>query len=160
MKVRLGLAAAMLMVAAFAAGPAFAQYDGGDQALTVSDTTPAPGQTLHVEGCCFQSSSNVDIVIRSTPQLLAQVDADPSGQVAADVTIPSDIEPGEHRLTVSGVGADGAPMTLAIQLTVLGRASDSAGLAQTGIAIGSMVGAGVVLIGGGLLLARVRRRAA
>ena len=158
MKKRLGLIAVVLVGSLGMAAPALAQYGGDDQALSVSDTTPTPGQSLQVEGCCFASNSAVDIVIRSTPQQLGQFQADDGGRVSATVVIPSDIESGPHTLTLSGVAPDGSEMTLVRELVVPGAARDQ--LAISGATLGTMMGAGFVLIGSGLILTRARRRTA
>jgi hypothetical protein len=159
MRIRLGLILAVVVgCSVLAAAPALAQYGGTDQGVTVSDSSPAPGQALQVGGCCFEPGSTVDIVIRSTPQLLAQVDADATGQVSATVEIPSDITSGNHTITLSGVGTDGNALTLVQRLVIPGAADDR--LAITGAALGTMIGAGVILIGSGLILTRARRRTA
>jgi hypothetical protein len=147
-----------LGLAAFGfASPVAANYDGTDSGVVVGDTTPKPGQTIKVEACCFKPHSVVEIAIHSTPRLLAQFEADANGRVSGEVTVPADLPAGDHTVVMSGIDVNGAAMSFDTPVSVAARQTSGGGLPRTGAAIGSMVGAGLVLIGGGVLLSRVRR---
>ncbi len=139
-----------------AAGP----YTGDE--VTVSDPNPSPGSSVDVAASGFQPNSDVDILFRSTPTLLASVTADAGGDVAATVTIPSDAS-GEHRIELVGVAPDGSARTVSATVTVSADGSTSSGsLPSTGNSTVPIVYIAILvaLLGVALLIgARVRSRA-
>ncbi|MCZ7527328.1 MAG: hypothetical protein M5U14_13680 [Acidimicrobiia bacterium] len=146
-----------LALATILAGPAVAGYDQPDGPVEVPDSTPAPGQTMRVRGGGFAPYSQVTILIRSEPQVLATVQADGQGYVDAEITVPADIPTGTHTLEIQGLDTDGEVRVLATPVDVGG--TGGSGLPRTGAAIGAMVGAGLVLVTLGTVLTRLRRRA-
>lgn len=89
-------------------------YDQGDF-LAVDDLTVVPGQEVTISGCCFAGGVVIDI--QSTPRRLGTATADPTGVFTATVTIPTDIAPGQHTITVTGKDIDG-PGTLVLRLPI------------------------------------------
>jgi hypothetical protein len=145
--------AGALVVLAFAtlAAPAGAQY-GPTPTVTVSDTTPEPGQTITLTGQGCPANETVQILFDGT--VIASTTADANGNWTAQVTIPASATPGTHTLT-SRCGAVVLNVTLTVPAPAaapLARTgSDSLPLARTGIAL--------VTIGAlALYAARSRRR--
>jgi LPXTG-motif cell wall-anchored protein len=142
--------------------------------LSVSDTTPYPGQTITIYGSGFPPFTLITITIN--PALYATSDA--SGEWAVDFTIPEDFPLGVHTITATGggvtatttftevlpPGADGgepgqfagapAPAGVAAAAAQAGQA-----LPATGSGSSVLARAGVVLLAaGGILVGLSRRR--
>ncbi len=154
------VALAVVAVVAFPVAAAAGPYTDGE--VSISDTTPAPGSSLDVAASGFQPNSDVDILFRSTPTLLASVTADAGGDVEATVTIPSDAS-GEHRIELVGVAPDGSARTVSATVTVTADGTTSSGsLPSTGSSTSPIVYIAILvaLLGVALLIgARVRNRA-
>ena len=58
--------------------------------------------TVTVSGDGFVPGTAIDLSLHSTPRQLATVAADASGAFESTVTLPADVEPGEHRVLASG----------------------------------------------------------
>lgn len=78
-----------------------------------------PGQVLSLSARGLPAQTEVVIEIRSTPQVLGSALADPLGEFALDVTVPSDIAPGEHTLVGIATPPGGVPSIVQIPVTVL-----------------------------------------
>ncbi|GAB3352410.1 fibronectin type III domain-containing protein [Modestobacter lapidis] len=143
-------------------------------ATTDADKSVAVGELVKVNGSGYLPGSSVDIVMYSTPQVLATVVADANGDFTAIVTVPEGLADGTHNLVAAGVDEDGNPRYLVVEVTVTGGVaavaavvSDSTslattgGLAYTGFTALPFVGAGVLAlgVGGGLLVVSRRRQA-
>lgn len=104
--------------------------------LTISTTTPFPGQTITVAGSNFTAGAAVTIEL-DTNVTLAHVTASPSGAFSTSVTVPSDAV-GNHVIRAVGTNLGNCPVG-PIQITVSGVAPSSAsnggGLASTGVDI-------------------------
>ncbi|MBW3555336.1 MAG: hypothetical protein KY454_00210 [Actinobacteria bacterium] len=125
-------------------------YDQGDF-LAVDDLTVVPGQEVTISGCCFAGGVVIDI--QSTPRRLGTATADPTGVFTATVTIPTDIAPGQHTITVTGKDIDG-PGTLVLRLPITVLAPEAGETAAgKGAAAGRNSGSGstdrVARAGGG-----------
>ena len=92
------LALAMMLLAT--PGIATAQGYGTGNFLAVSDTTPTPGQSIGVTGCCFEGT--VEVAIESVHQVLGQATAGDDGTFSLTVTIPTDAPLGPHSITATG----------------------------------------------------------
>ena len=68
----------------------------------------------------FAPQTPVQIVVHSNLRVLGEANADERGAVALEVAIPTDLEPGKHELTLTGVGADGEPRTVEIPFEIAG----------------------------------------
>ncbi|MFF4724678.1 hypothetical protein ACFY3M_04985 [Streptomyces mirabilis] len=149
--------------------------------LTLSATTVNPGDGVSFTGTGFASQQNVTAQLLSTPITLGQFQADGSGTVQGTVTIPMSIRAGAH---VFKLTARHPSRTLSVRIRVLdgvgghnghgghgggrhdghngpGRSDHRPGLAETGsekaLAV-SGIAAGLVVAGGGTMLAVRRRR--
>lgn len=143
------------------ATPAFAQqYPPGEDAVFVSDTTVVPGEPITISAQVFQPGSTVTFVFESAPVTLGTATANANGVATLTVEIPSTATPGPHTITASGTGADGNPLSVVINITVVGARAGAA-LPVTG-SQGSVplvrIGAGLLAAGGiAVLMARKRR---
>lgn len=109
------------------------------------------GTEVDVTGEGFQPGEEVTIESHSSPLLLATVNADASGVVAARVLIPTAAEPGAHHLVLTGAtGATGR-----VPLDV----SAAAQLAATGATPQALLLLAWTLVASGGALMWVRRRA-
>lgn len=149
--------------------------------VTVSDTTPFPGQTITIYGSGFPADTAITITIN--PTLYTTSDA--SGAWSTDFTIPEDFPPGVHTIVATGGGVtatttfnevlpEGADDGEAAQfvdvspqpgVSTEAGASTEAGptgttLPTTGSGVSVLVRVGMVLLAaGGVLVGLARRRA-
>jgi len=82
---------------------------------TLSVSQARPGDEVTISGVGFGArESGIRAEIRSTPQTLASaLSANAGGAASATVTIPADIEPGEHTLALVGADHEAtAPITI------------------------------------------------
>lgn len=100
---------------------------------------------LQVDG--FAPGSPVDVTAQSWLQVLASTIADADGVVDGNITIPGDLEPGNHVLTVSGFGSDGAGRSVEIEFSIPTGRSFPWHAGGTGVAI-------LLLLAGALLRRR------
>ncbi|WP_433215472.1 fibronectin type III domain-containing protein [Dactylosporangium sp. CS-047395] len=119
--------------------------------------TAAPGERITVLGHGFAPHSTVTIALYSTATLLATAVADANGDVRQPVTVPAGLAAGEHRLVALGVDANGVTHTLALAVTVPAASST---LPVTGLALTTMVMAGLGALGAGTVLRLAGRRPA
>lgn len=161
------LSAALLFVTAGTATAQDAYPPPEGEAITVSDATPAPGQQITIQACCFQPGSTVTFTLYSQPVTLGTATADANGVATLVATIPSNIAPGPHTIEATGIGMDGQPLTVTQQITVvapgdgtgtgagdLPRTGSDSTLPMTQIAIAAIAGGGLLV-----LLASKRRKA-
>lgn len=114
------LFAAAVMAVLFMAAPAAAQqYPPAVNSLTVSDTTPTPGQTITIEGRTFAGGATVTVTLSSEPVVLGSAAADPSGVVTLQGTIPASTPLGQHTITAVGQAPDGSELTVSVSINVV-----------------------------------------
>ncbi|WP_030151070.1 HtaA domain-containing protein [Oerskovia turbata] len=91
---------------------------------TLSTYQVAPGGQVTISGVGFGANeTGLTSIIRSTPRTLATgVTANAGGAASATVTIPKDLEPGEHTLSL-----EGANHKVSAVITVTGTTSTSGG---------------------------------
>lgn len=141
-------------VTALAAQPAHA-YPVTEGSLTVVTGSLVQGGTVTATGGGFLSGTPVSIDVQSDPIHLADVYADVSGWISAEVTIPTGMEAGTHYLTATGAAAGGGTNVLSISFTV----SDSTStLATTGRMILRWTVLSLLMIIMGFVLVLVSRR--
>lgn len=142
--------------------------------ITVSISVTRAGITVRVSGHCGFIRDVLVITIHSTPQQLATTTAGPGGAFSLPVTIPPNIEPGQHVFTVTDESRPGlASSTGVTVVTPATAASGAAGpssgsgtsgssgpLAFTGLdpAVLLAIAAAALGLGGMLVLATRRRR--
>jgi hypothetical protein len=126
--------------------------------LSVSRVTAGAPVSLHAAG--FAPGEIIEVSLHSTPIALGTLTADGEGEVDGTVTIPADVEPGDHTLLLVGLTSGSrvsAPLEVLGATTAPGepRAIPATGSASGGLAaVGmSLVLAGLALVAGG------RRRA-
>ena len=133
------------------------QPTGGTSTVTLSDTSPQPGQTITIGGGGMDPNEGVSGDIHSAVIHLGDATADPSGNVSMSVTIPESLS-GEHTITLTGK-TSGHIDSITVNIGGSSGGSGSGGLSATGVAI---LGIGVfgllLLAGGGLLLLAGRRQ--
>lgn len=124
------LACAALAIVLLAAPAAAQQYPPAVNSLTISDTTPTPGQTITIEGRTFASGSSVTVTMESDPVTLGSATADDAGVFTLQATIPVDTSLGQHTITAAGQAPDGSPLVLSATITVV-QADGAGGAADT-----------------------------
>jgi LPXTG-motif cell wall-anchored protein len=113
------IAATALAVVAFAAPAGAQQYPPAVNFITISDTTPSPGQTITIVGQTFAPGSTITVTLFSDPVVLASSTADASGRIALQATIPTNTPFGSHTLVVDGTAPDGTPLSLSASIQVV-----------------------------------------
>lgn len=141
------------------AGTALAVGPYGSTSATVSNSSPPAGGTVTVSAGGYQPGSQADYVAHSTPVDLGKATVDANGNVQKAVTIPASFAPGSHHtIDISGTGANGAPLTRSVSLTLAGG-SGSGSLPFTGADhVAEVVAIGVLLVVAGSLTVVVTRR--
>jgi hypothetical protein len=95
--------------------------------VTLSQDTVRAGERLAIDATGFAPGEQVEIVLHSTPVLLARLQADGGGAIHATVTIPADTTPGPHQLVLTGALA--GPISANLTVT----AASDPDLASTGL---------------------------
>lgn len=169
---RLLLAAAALLVIAFAASPASAQYS--PMFITVNPTTVPVGGTIVVTAGYFQPGSAVEIRVESDPVVLGSLVAQPDGVVTSPYALPLSVLVGSHvvfakgpRLGTGIVTEVSAAITVIdanvspASTTPVGATSAAGALPATGSDVGRYLTIGALLVlAGGLLVTANRKRLA
>jgi LPXTG-motif cell wall-anchored protein len=159
---------ALVLVAIMAAPVAAQQYPPGNCGLTVSDTTPIPGQTITITAFTFEPNAQVSITLGSNTVVLGTPTANASGVVTLQATIPSDTKLGHHTITATGPSASCAA-TITAAITVVPKAAAGAGgppsgpLPRTGDDTSiplAKIGLGLAAVGGVLTAFAAKRRKA
>src|SRR5262245_17845265 len=164
------IAAVALAVVAMAAPAGAQQYPPAVNSLTISDTTPTPGQTISIECRTFATGSTATVTLFSDPVVLGSAIADAAGVFALQATIPADTPLGHHTITAEGTAPDGSPLSLSVSLTVVpaqagaGAGNGNGNLPRTGSDSSiplAKLGLGMLAIGGiATAIAAKRRKAA
>jgi LPXTG-motif cell wall-anchored protein len=149
--------------------PVHAQYVTDPTAEeSVSDSTVEPGQELTASTAAgsFPPGSEVEVGVESTYQRVGTTTAAANGSARFTFEVPRNLEPGEHNVVFTGsgntervpftvVGASGGAGTGSATDTVAGQ------LPRTGtndFVPLTVAGAGLVLVGTGVVVAARRRR--
>ena len=123
----------------------------GSPSIAVSAGQVVAGGSVTVTASGFDPGETVDATLHSTPRPLGSFQADASGRVVAVVTIPTDLEPGMHRIELVG-RRSGVRVSVPIEVTAPPAApgelprtgSSSIPVAAGGLAL---VAVGVALLG-------------
>ncbi len=163
------LVAAGIAAGTLVAGPGLLAGAEGYTSLdtgTVTDITPAPGQTVTVVIKGLKPLSKVTVELHSDPLVLGTFTADANGTINVDVTVPAGTEVGDHTIVATGVDPQGNPVTASIPVTVMSNTSPTADpnggggfLPRTGGDVATLVTVGgvLVVIGSASALAARRR---
>jgi LPXTG-motif cell wall-anchored protein len=162
------IALGALAVLAMAAPAAAQQYPPAVNSLTVSDTTPSPGQTITIQGQTFAQGATATVVLNSDPVTLGSATANAAGQITLQATIPVDTPLGSHTLVASGPAPTGQMLSLSLAIQVVpaqgGGTSTSGGtLPHTGDSTSlplAKVGLGLLAVGGVIYSIAAKRRKA
>lgn len=120
--------------------------------LTTSEgdiSSVAIGQTITVIGTGFAPFSTATVVIYPTPRVLGTVRTDAAGAFSLTVTVPRDLEAGQHTFVAFGVDTSGEPYAMRLPVELPAAATS---MAQTGAAVQPLVLLALVSLGGGMLL--------
>lgn len=110
--------AALLVIAVPTA--AQAQYTPSPLlSISLSSTVAGPGDTITVETSGWEPGSEVQITLEPGGRVLATVIADDTGTAVAEVTIPTDLAPGEYTITASGIDAEGNPGSVSAGVVIV-----------------------------------------
>ena len=126
-----------------------------DPTIAVSSSTVAPGGTLTVSGSGFAPGEQVSITLFSTTVLLATTTADSSGAVTQAVTVPADLEVGQHHIELLGLTSG---TRVRVEIEVLAETTAPGTLPATGRHSGGETAFSLALIVAGLVLVRSARR--
>ncbi|MFT3662253.1 MAG: VWA domain-containing protein [Gordonia sp. (in: high G+C Gram-positive bacteria)] len=120
--------------------------------------TPMESRTLIESMGLFQQrldgylpNSVATIEVRSTPQVVQTARTDGRGRITVRFRIPTNLQPGEHTVTVKGTAADGNPKEVTTAIRVLPRYSGI-------MAVVFLLGI-VLASGGAIAIRRARRKA-
>jgi hypothetical protein len=81
-------------------------------------TSVTPGGSLTIGGSGYLTGSPVLVTVGSLPVVVAATTADGSGNIAAGITIPTQISPGLHELEAIGRAPDGSLRVTGSSITV------------------------------------------
>ena len=162
------IALGALAVLAMAAPAAAQQYPPAVNSLTVSDTTPSPGQTITIQGQTFAQGATATVVLNSDPVTLGSATANAAGQIVLQATIPTDTPLGSHTLVASGQAPNGQTLSLSLAIEVVpaqggGTGTSGGNLPRTGDSTSlplAKVGLGLLAVGGVIYSIAAKRRKA
>ena len=162
------IALGALAVLAMAAPAAAQQYPPAVNSLTVSDTTPSPGQTITIQGQTFAEGATATVVLNSDPVTLGSATANAAGQIVLQATIPTDTPLGSHTLVASGPAPNGQMLSLSLAIEVVpaqggGTGTSGGNLPRTGDSTSlplAKVGLGLLAAGGVIYSIAAKRRKA
>ena len=73
-----------------------------------------PDNSIAVEGSGVAPNSDVPLYLFSSPRLLGTVHSDAAGRFKGLVSVPKDVELGQHTLQVNALGSDGGVRSLSL----------------------------------------------
>jgi hypothetical protein len=85
--------------------------DNGDLRLTLGDK-------IVVEAEGFESASEVDVWMYSTPTRLGALEISESGTGVSSFALPASVDEGEHRVVLDGANNDGQDVVLGLGIAV------------------------------------------
>ena len=140
-------------------GPAIAQaqsYPPSGEALTVSDSRVARGQSITIRGGGADPGASVQIVIRG--EVVATTTADGDGNFSASFAVPSGLQIGTYTVTARSNGVILASLQVAVTTTSGSGSSGDLPFTGTNTLPGIGIGVGLIALGSSLLLMSRRRR--
>jgi hypothetical protein len=109
---------AMVSVGEVVASVSGSQVNEGSADAPENALVFAAGDDVSVSASGFEPDSEVDATIYSTPRNLGKLSVDTQGNVTAEITLPSDMETGNHTLVLSGVDQNKNPIVVKFGLIV------------------------------------------
>ncbi|MGH3494920.1 MAG: hypothetical protein ACRDQ1_17025 [Sciscionella sp.] len=136
---------------------------GSGCAISTSDQSVQPGDTITVNGSGFPANTSVALTVHSTPMSLGSIHTDANGSFSDTVTIPSSLVGSNHKIVAASASTTCSFDPFGTQQVAAAQSSKATsgvgGLATTGFAaLTASVIAVALLAGGGLLLLLGRRR--
>jgi LPXTG-motif cell wall-anchored protein len=98
---------AVAFVALMAAPAVAQQYPPGENLITVSDTTPCPGQAVTIAAQTFAAGGAVTVKLGDT--VVGTPTADADGKVSVEATVPAGQAQGAVQVSATGPGTDDEP---------------------------------------------------
>jgi len=83
------------------------------------------GADVSVSAVGFQPESEVDVIIYSEPTSLGKVSVDADGNLSAQITLPNNLETGNHTLVLSGMGFNKMPISVKFGIIVYGTSTNT-----------------------------------
>jgi hypothetical protein len=98
---------------------------GNGTVCDIDDATPAPGQSVKVNGRKWQPQSTVTIRFAqgANNQVMGTAEVNGSGRFAKNTTIPPSAQPGPAQVRVDGTDENGDPQTCVIAIEVSASSS-------------------------------------
>jgi hypothetical protein len=125
--------------------------------VSISTTTPFPGQTVTISGANFDKNAHVSIVMTPPTVTLASVTTSATGTFTVQVTIPANITGTKTISIVGGAPAGCLPNSIVITIQTPATAPGNH-LSNTGVDIFAGLLVALVLVCVGLFLTRTGRR--
>lgn len=142
-------------------GCAEGTYPPANSTVALNRSRATVGMSVSFTARCMAPGATVRVLVDGAE--LQTLQAGANGEVSGSFTVPSNLKPGRHTLTLaSAEGAQTAAFIVVPNAAAAGTGSDngdSDSLAFTGSDAAKTAGAGVVLLlGGGALIVAARRR--
>ena len=131
---------------------------GTGPSVSISTTSPFPGETVTIRGANFDKNAHVSIVMSPPGRTLASLSTGSSGSFTAHVTIPTSATGTETISVVGGAPADCLPNTVVIHIQTTAAPPPGGNLSNTGVDILVGLLVALALLGAGLFLTRTGRR--
>ena len=125
--------------------------------MSVSTTTPFPGQSFTLTGANFEPSGSTVTIKLDTGDVLAHVTINSTGSFSIQITMPAGVT-GNHLILADGYAGQCPPDPVQVSVQASGNEGQGGGLASTGVDILTGIAIALALIAGGVLLARSGRR--
>ncbi len=119
--------------------------EGKPRFASLDTAVVAPGEQLRVTGAGFIPGELVQVWLNSTPRLLLATAADDAGAVSVVVTIPSDVEHGDHTIRLLGL-TSGVEVTTPLRISALALTGADIGVLALLSALALTLGAGFVWV--------------
>jgi hypothetical protein len=129
---------------------------GQGNPITVSNTSPHPGDNVNIQSNGWQAGSTVTIILHSDPVTLGTATADATGAINTNVMIPANTSTGSHAIELTGLDPNGQPRSVSIGITV--TAAGSSTLPRTGGSVVFWLAIGAILLELGLALMGLSHR--
>jgi LPXTG-motif cell wall-anchored protein len=136
--------------------PASAQDYGAEPGITCPDVVQAGG-TLTLSGTNWLPESTVVLTIDG--EVVGTPETDSTGSFTTTVTIPADLEPGQHSLVATGRDQNGDPFSANCPFTVTGAEAPGIPVTGTNVSLGLIILGAMIAVGIGFLVASRRKKA-
>lgn len=146
---------AALGLVALVAGPAGAAPYTNTPTVQVSTTNPAVGGTITLSGSGFGPNDTLRIAIGA--DVLGTTTTDSSGAYSATVTLPASLTGRQTIVITDTATGQTASVVITIGATTAGNGGGG-GVSNTGVAVMSIGGLGVLLLVGGAAMVMLGKR--